>query len=419
MKKYIIIIGGLVGFLLLFGALSSMDGENSEFDPKKWKPSFSKNSTRPYGSFILYERIKDLFPNAKITVSKKTISDYISDTYYKDMYSYQHEVDNTNAKKYAYIFVNTEFSPGYDDIQQLNNFINSGNDVFIAAQDFGQSIKDEFNINTKDEWSETKDSITHYFMDSTLANGKKYRIKPSDFNISFTDFDSKALVLAKNVEGNPILLKFSNENGGNIYLCSHPMLFTNYHLLKDSKDGAALNAHVLSHLPSSSNIIWDEYYKTDNLERISEGQSEIMRFIKSEPALYTGFWIVIITAILYTIFEMKRRQRIIPEILTPQNSSLAFTETIGRLYFQSNDHKNIAEKKIRYFLEHIRNRYYMRTQELDNEFCDLLAHKSGVETSKINELLTWIMAIRSRTVIKEDDLLALSARMDDFYTLAK
>lgn len=417
MQKYIYIIAGLIGLLLLFGALGNLGDENSDLDPKKWKPSFSKNSTRAYGSYILYERIKDLFPNTKVTVSKKTIHDYIIDTYYKDFYA---EQQNALDMNYAYIFFNTDFSPGNDDIQQLNYFLSNGNHVFIAAQEFGQSIKDNFHINTNYEPSLKKDSAIQYFTDPNLTKGKKYKIKPDDFDVYFTDFDStKALVLAKNVEGKPILLKYKTESGGDIYLCSHPLLFTNFHLLKESKDGAALNAHVLSHLPQNSRIIWDEYYKIDNLERIAEGQSEIMRFIKSESALYTAFWVIIVTAILYTIFEMKRRQRIIPAITTPQNSSLAFTETIGRLYFQSQDHKNIAEKKIRYFLEHIRNRYYMRTQELDKEFCDLLAHKSGVETAKINELFTWIMAIRNRTSIKEDDLLALSNRMDDFYTLAK
>lgn len=417
MQKYIFIIGGLVAFLLLFGALGSLSDENSDLDPKKWKPSFSKNSTRAYGSFTVYERIKDLFPASKVSISKKTISDYVLNTYYKDLYA---EQQSTLDLSYAYIFINNSFSPGDEDVEELAQFIKLGNDVFIAAQEFGPSFQETFHINTNYEGSFQKDSLMGYFTDSTLANGKKYRVKAADFDVYFTAFDTtNALVLAKNADKKPILLKFETENGGDLYVCSHPLLFTNYHLLKSTKDGAALDAAVFSHLPQNSRIIWDEYYKVDNLERIAEGQSEIMRFIKSEPALYTGFWIVIITAILYTIFEMKRRQRIIPAIAAPQNSTLAFTETIGRLYFQSQDHKNIAEKKIRYFLEHIRNKYYMRTQELDKEFCELLAHKSGVEMVKINELFTWIMAIRNRDTIKEDDLLALSARMDDFYTLAR
>ncbi len=417
MQKYIFIIGGLVAFLLLFGALGSLSDENSDLDPKKWKPSFSKNSTRAYGSYTVYERMKDLFPESKVAISKKTISEYVLNTYYNDLYA---EQQSSLDVSYAYIFINSSFLPGNEDIEQLTAFINHGNDVFIAAQELGTSFQEKYNINTSYEVSLQKDTLTRYFADSTLANGKKYRLRPDDFDVYFSTFDTtKALVLAKNTDGKPILIKFETDNGGDLYVCSHPLLFTNYHLLKTSKDGAAVGASVFSHLPQSSRIIWDEYYKVDNLARIAEGQSEIMRFIKSEPSLYTAFWMVIITAILYTIFEMKRRQRIIPAIAAPQNSTLAFTETIGRLYFQSQDHKNIAEKKIRYFLEYIRNKYYMRTQELDKEFCDLLAHKSGVETAKINELFTWIMAIRNRDAIKEDDLLALSNRMDDFYTLAK
>ena len=35
-------------------------------EPTDWSPSFSKNDKIPFGSYILYNQLSDLFPNKKI-----------------------------------------------------------------------------------------------------------------------------------------------------------------------------------------------------------------------------------------------------------------------------------------------------------------------------------------------------------------
>jgi hypothetical protein len=45
------------------------------------------------------------------------------------------------------------------------------------------------------------------------------------------------------------------------------------------------------------------------------------------------------------VFEAKRRQRIIPIIDVPQNTSVIFVKTIGQLYFNKKEHLTIAQRK--------------------------------------------------------------------------
>ena len=40
-----------------------------------------------------------------------------------------------------------------------------------------------------------------------------------------------------------------------------------------------------------------------------------------------------------------------------------------------------------YFLEHVRNNYYLNTQNLNNEFAEALSRKSGVPEAKVKHLL--------------------------------
>ena len=58
------------------------------------------------------------------------------------------------------------------------------------------------------------------------------------------------------------------------------------------------------------------------------------------------------------------------------DSSMEFVQTIGNMYLQASDHKAIAEKKIAFFLERVRSKYFLNG-ESEDQFVLLLAKKSG------------------------------------------
>ena len=75
-----------------------------------------------------------------------------------------------------------------------------------------------------------------------------------------------------------------------------------------------------------------------------------------------------VSLLIFILFNAKRKQRVVKVIKPLENSTIAFTKTIGNLYYETKDHNNLIDKKITYFLEFIRRKYYLDTQLLDEKF---------------------------------------------------
>jgi hypothetical protein len=114
------------------------------------------------------------------------------------------------------------------------------------------------------------------------------------------------------------------------------------------------------------------------------------------------------------VFEAKRKQRIIPVIKPLANSTLEFVSTIGNLYYQRGDHKNIAEKKIQFFFEYIHSHYRIPVMQRDDTFINTLIKKTGMEPSTCRQLVLLINQIAGSEKISKDELIALSALLDKF-----
>ena len=139
------------------------------------------------------------------------------------------------------------------------------------------------------------------------------------------------------------------------------------------------------------------------------------KFIVSQPALKWAYFIALSALLIYLIFEGKRRQRIIPIIETSQNTSLQFVETIGSLYYNQKDHKSISEKKITHLLAYLRTKFYLKTNEIDQEFRNDLSNKSGISPQEINDLFDYISFVQNNDSIAENQLITLNEKIENFY----
>lgn len=189
------------------------------------------------------------------------------------------------------------------------------------------------------------------------------------------------------------------------------MVFTNFYMLRGESHRFVANA--FSYL-ADGNIIWDEYYKVGRGEEATP-----LRFILSKTALKWAYGLTVLSLILFVIFEAKRKQRIIPVIKSPENVSLEFITTIGRLYFQHGDHGDLAYKKIIYFLEQVRSKYHLKTNDLNEEFITKLSEKSGVSKELTGKLIGLILKIESMDQIDEQTLHNLNSTIENFNTITK
>src|SRR6266496_5711388 len=162
-----------------------------------------------------------------------------------------------------------------------------------------------------------------------------------------------------------------------------PLAFSNYFLLH--KENMHYYENALSVISSTvKKIVWDEYYlyKKGNQTPRKGWLTVLLGF----PALKAALLTAIFALLLFVLLEMRRKQRYIPFLPKPKNESLDFVKTIGRLYYDKGDHKNLCHKMAAYFLEYVRSRYKLATNNLNENFIKLLQYKSGADEAGISRI---------------------------------
>lgn len=363
--------------------------------PKKlnWEESFSSGDKIPFGCYVLYDILPELFPgnSAKIKNANFPIYNILKNNYYS----------NTN-----YIIINNRFQPDRLDIQYLLDFVYDGNDVFIAAESFSGDFQDSLRFLTYSYFAE-EDTAQIKFTSDLLSEDSVYFFDTGYFGAYFSEYDTAVTeILAVNSENNPVFIN-THYGEGNIYLCSIPLSYTNFYLLNESTNDYVFK--TLSYL-KKQNVIWDEYYKIKN-----KFTSTPLRFIISQPALTWAYYLTLAGAVLFIIFYGRKRQRKIPVINPLTNTTLEFVDTVCNLYLQQKDHKNIAQKNSIFFFEYLRNKYYLHSGESDEQAMRVLANKTGYEFEKFKSLLIQLKAIFNRNNITETELLYLNNMIESFY----
>lgn len=365
--------------------------------PLDWRESFSSSEKIPYGGFIIHQLLEPVFPGQNISGNFDPIF----------------ELSDTSSTK-NWIFLNSEFSLDEFESEILLSQIQKGNNVFIASRIFIGEFGDTLNLETRygnpllsGDFILSDDTSFVNFTSPSLKKETGWPYIQSTTETHFSSVDSsKTTVLGLNSDGNPNFVKIS-WGDGNIFLHSNPTLFTNY-FVRDSL-GAEYALTALSYLPVQQTI-WDEYYKTG---RLASGSA--VGYIVSQKHLKWAWFLSLSAVILFMIFRAKRLQRIIPVIEDPKNSSIEFAKTIGNLYLEKGDHKLIADKKIRFFLDYIRSNLGLDTTKVDDSLRKDIANRSGLEEQEIYSLFDLIEITSQKEKLSQNELELLTERIDRFY----
>jgi hypothetical protein len=121
--------------------------------------------------------------------------------------------------------------------------------------------------------------------------------------------------------------------------------------------------------------------------------------------------------LVFIVFEARRKQRAIPIIKPLANASLEFAGTIGTLYFQRGDHKNIAEKRIHFFYDYVRTHFFLSGREID--FVDKLSLKALKPLVEVEALVNSIIACQQANSISVSQLTDLNKKIESFYLPAE
>ncbi|MFW5886205.1 MAG: DUF4350 domain-containing protein [Bacteroidota bacterium] len=358
--------------------------------PVDWRYNFQGKEKVPYGCKVLKDMLPVIFPGKKII------------THHSSLYRELKDVgENKNL-----IIITERFQPDVMDQEKMLEFVRAGNNVFIASLSYGKSFSNSLGFQTKtlliDSLQLKGDTTIYKFLDPKLEEVKYEKILENHF---FSRYDStKSLVIGVNGHGKANFTRIK-EGKGYFFIHCQPLVFTNYHLLYSSGTYPCI---ALSYLPVQISL-WDEYYKPNKTQHASP-----VKFILSKSPLRIAYYLVLLGILIYMLFESKRKQRIIPIIPFRKNSSLEFIHTLGRLYYHKRDYKDLVVKKMIYFNDRIRSKYYIFSPDKDEKFYKILAAKSGVNEDLVKKIYKHGHQLTQLKKVNEKQLIYLNNLLHEF-----
>ena len=436
-----------VYLLLLLLLLASGCGlDETMREAEKWRLSLSEKDKKPYGTWLARQSLPYYFRGAVIT-------DYNAGFRFNNL-STSNGRFNTGRK--LLVLHGLDFKIADEEWQTLQQFITQGNEVLLFCSKLDETIAKDLNCSKTDGAEE--DPMFKYLRVSnkgkvSLANdtNTKYGYEGRSIkSVFYLDTNSNQLdelesfitdtpfiespttaqavtdtvateITSENNSTQPIddtntynevskpgyltrdILGYSGNmpnfvrykiGDGHLTIHAAPLVVSNYFLLQDNN--VRYLTGIWQTLPDDiTTIYWDSYYKRS-------GESSKPGVLWRYPATRLAVILAFFAMIMYIFFEGKRKQREIPVIAALKNESVSFVETVGRLYFNKGNHKNLAEKMSTQFLEWVRLNYFINTNLLDENFIHQLAIKSGKPESTVRGLVEMITDVK-KSATKIDD----------------
>jgi len=369
-----------------------------------------KQDKIPYATYVAYNNLESLFPKATIRTSR------LEPGYWDSVSMYD--------SRQAYLVITDRFSADDDEMRKLIAFARVGNDIFISARYISSAADEAFGCGSSAydlsffSVSDLDEGARFSLNDPPFGDTLRYRYPGKTFGSYFSTIDSSTSeILGYDESGRPNFIHLRTGKG-NFYVHLEPLAFCNYFLLH--KDNISYYEKALSVInPGVKKIVWDEYYLYKKGEQGNKPKNEgWLSVLFRYPAFKAALLTAIFTLLFYVLMEMRRKQRYIPVQKKPRNDSLDFVKTIGRLYYDKGDHKNLCHKMSAYFLEHVRSKYKLPTSRLDDDFVRNLHYKSGVDEKEIGEIISFIKYLDQAAAVSQEQLAHFHKQMELFYQKA-
>lgn len=371
-----------------------------------------RNDKIPYGTYASYKLLQKEFPHAVIETNRYPPAGW------KNL--------SNDSTKQVLLIVTKSFDPSESDLDYLTGFVQKGNYVFISTSQLTRNAAKFFKLRTKQHYNyyaiglhlhhefDPFDTTAVILDTASFQQPYFYQYPGADFTNQFSSIDSSfsyPLGYSKDTNLNIIAI---HSLKGTFFIHSAPVTFTNFFLLY--KNNREYFEKLMALLPADAKkIVWDEYYLNQNFNNISQPKQGLLTVILKIENFQWAFWVAILLLGLYLLTEIKRKQRIIPNYEKPKNDSLEFVTTIGKLYYEKADHKNLAEKLSLYFLDYVRNQYKISTAEINDTFVQQLAVKSGKDVNDIQSITEMMHKINLSETITQKQLMDYYEKLEHFY----
>lgn len=318
-----------------------------------------------------------------------------------------------------YLVIN-DYGHNYADTMVLKS-VEKGSNLFLCVENVDYSFYDTLHVSYGDldyHLPVTTDDSVYLTMTASNFVNKSLKIVNHFSSRSYTELDKKTTTILSETKFSNgdvlpgfIRIKFGK---GNVFLMNQPIVFTNYELLQNPGSSEYVE-QVLSYLPKELKTVW--FVKGQTQKSLHDMDRTELSVIFQYPALRAVWLIFLYGLLLFVLFNVKRRQRIVPIIKPLKNTTVEFLQTISNLYMQDDKNaKDITSKKINYFLENVRTKFYLDTNKLDEVFVKRLSAKSGKEVKQVQELMDTInILLQRQTHIDRTEFVHLSGLMEKLW----
>jgi len=376
-------------FILLVGI------EYMKPKPLNWEVSFSSSRKIPYGAFVFHDYLKN-FLYADIETSHVPFSGIYS---------------NDFPTGSIFIVYTDNFDPDSYEWERMQEILNDGNHILIISTEFGRLLLDTLDISLRFNFEDValKTTKVQFFADT--LQGNSFVVNKMAGYYFFLDSCRSVELIGGISLAQPDFIKIPSleQDGGAMYLNMNPLAFTNFHML----DSANYVVRAMNYLPNG-HLVWDEYYKPK-----SEASQNPLRVIMQLQHLRVAFFILVLSLAVFFIFGSKRKYSYIPLYSPFINTSREYVVTLSRLYLSGKNHTDMANKKLLYFREYLRQLYQITPDLLKRENIQLLSQRTGVSKEIILNFLDISDYIRSQNNIGENSLKRLSEAIKDFKNFKK
>lgn len=358
-----------------------------------WSPTLSRFDRIPFGTWVLFRRLPDLFDTTPTPV-RTTFFDHLR---------------GRVARGEAFIAIAWELRTGEADEAEMLRYVASGNTLFLASENFSPTLADTLGFDTDTHTSiGPTDSVSLRLVNPVFGSRRLYPMLRGSVDTYFDRFDTaRTTVLGMTDKGRADFISIP-VGKGRFLLHTAPLAFSNIALLRG--DGDHYAARALSYLPERPHeLFWDDYHSIG-----LGGPTTPLRVILSRDPLRHAYQAALLAIALFLLFRSKRRQRVIPIVEAPRNTTMDFVDTVSRLYIDRADHRDIALKKVGFLLDQVRTQFGIPTGMLDEDFIQRLSARSGATQQEVRTLVRLMEAVRSSTTLVEPELLNLSRTIDSF-----
>lgn len=363
-----------------------------------WSKTYQAESKQPYGLYIFGEEMQLFFTKGVDKVSY-TPYEYLRRHQEDGLTNYiltNGDLDKVSLEKILSQVAQGSYALFLTHYQTLNDTLRIDTDT-----DYVDEIKVQLASSSYDKQVPMKKTGTYDYLETSYFT---YLDKQRDKALGYVYFRKEAM---ERKEVNFVEVPFGK--GKLLVYAGPPLPFTNYYL-RNTFHLWEYASTILSYLPRDRHTVWFVNPQGDIRE-------SPMAFITSQPPLRIAWILLLLGFLLYLLFKGKRQQRVIPVIEKPKNTTIEFAQSISSLYYQERDATDMVRKKIAYFLDQVRQRYYLDTQQIDEAFAQRLANKSGRDRQLVGTIVAAIMQFEQHQQAKEETLIQLDKWIDEFWNI--